>query len=207
MAAAAIVIMTLMPAFPYAGETDAEKATAEKAETQKADAQATDAVPFDVKVVSGGTRWGPPETTWRMTYTKDKKTATFKITLPHMALGKGSFSRDEKKGDTTALLEDLAKILRGKVPEKVDQVDRLPVTFYVLGDKMTRTKTGSFKADPAGDWLLVKIFVAKDQGEFYLNINEKTGKGEIRMKDPDQGDVVMGELPKVLLFTSSEPNR
>jgi hypothetical protein len=183
---AAIAIMTMLPALPYAGETNTEKA------------KATDAVPFAVEIVSGGTRWGPPETTWRMTHTKDKKTATFKVTLPHKPSGKGAFLRDEKKTDAAVLLGDLAKALRGKIPEKVDPVDRLPVTFYILGDKMSRTKTGSFKAEPAGDWLLVKIFAPKDQGEFYLNINEKDGKGEIRMKEPDKGDLLVGELAKIL---------
>jgi len=189
IAAAVIVCLALCPGVPYAGDTKAEKKKAE----------APDAVSFGVEIVSGGTRWGPAETTWRMSYTKDKKTATFRITLPHKALGKGSFTRDEKKKDATVLLGDLATTLRGKVPDTVDQVDELPVTFYVLGDNMTKTKTGSFKAEPAGDWLAVKIFVAKDHGEFYLNINEKEGKGEIRMKDPEQGVVVMGELAKVLL--------
>jgi len=194
IAAAAIVCLALYPGVPHAGDT----------KTEKKKAEAADAVSFGVKIISGGTRWGPAETTWRMSYTKDKKTATFRITLPHKALGKGSFSRDDKKTGATVLLEDLATALRGKVPDTVDQVDELPVTFYVLGDKMSRTKTGSFKAEPAGDWLAVKIFVAKDRGEFYLNINEREGKGEIRMKGPDQGEAVMNELAKVLAPLDSE---
>ena len=187
IAVTVIVTLALWPAISYAGDKDAEKSNAQK----------PDVVAFDVKVVSGGTRWGPPQTTWRATYKKNGKTGMFKITFPHKALGKGTFSREEKS-DTSVLLRDLGKALRGKVPEKVDQVDELPVTFYILGDKMSRTERGSFKAAPVGDWILVKIFVAKDRGEFHLNINEKTGKGEIRMKDPDQGDAVMGELAKVL---------
>ena len=156
----------------------------------------TNAVVFDVKVLTGGSRWGPPQTTWLATYTNEGKTAQFRITLPHKALGSGAFSREEKS-DTSILLRDLGKALRGKVPEKVDQVDELTVTFYVLGDKMTRTEKGSFKGGGKGDWLLVKMFVFHDEAEFYLNINEKTGKGEFALKDPDYGDRVLKELGKV----------
>ena len=158
----------------------------------------TNAVVFDVKVVTGGSRWGPPQTTWLATYKKDDKTAQFRISLPHKALGSGTFSREEKS-DTSVLIRDLGKALRGKVPEKVDQVDELTVTFYVLGDKMTRTEKGSFKGGGKGDWLLVKMFVFHDEAEFYLNINEKTGKGEFALKDPDYGDRVLKELAKVFL--------
>ena len=116
--------------------------------------------------------------------------------MPHKALGSGKLSREEKS-DTSVLLRDLGKALRGKVPEKADQVDELTVTFYVLGDKMTKTEKGSFKGGGKGDWLLVKLFVFHDEAEFYLNINEKTGKGEFAMKDPDYGDRVLKELAKV----------
>jgi len=156
----------------------------------------TNAVVFDVKVVTGGSRWGPPQTTWLATYTNEGKTAQFRIALPHKALGSGTFSREEKS-DTSVLLRDLGKALRGKVPEKVDQVDELTVTFYVLGDKMTKTEKGSFKGGGKGDWLLVKMFVFHDEAEFYLNINEKTGKGEFALKDPNYGDRVLKELAKV----------
>jgi len=167
----------------------------------------TNAVVFDVKVVTGGSRWGPPQTTWLARYPptpkgsgvagkKDGKTAQFRIALPHKALGSGTFSREEKS-DTSVLLRDLGKALRGRVPEKVDQVDELTVTFYVLGDKMTKTEKGSFKGGGKGDWLLVKMFVFHDEAEFYLNINEKTGKGEFALKDPDYGDRVLKELAKV----------
>ena len=89
------------------------------------------------------------------------------------------------------------------MPEKVDQVDELTVTFYVLGDKMTKTEKGSFKGGGKGEWLTVKIFVAHDKAEFYLNINEKSGKGEIARKDADYGDLVMGELARVFWAASS----
>jgi hypothetical protein len=43
------------------------------------------------------------------------------------------------------ILRDPGKALRSKAAEKVNQVDWLTVTFYVPGDKMNRTKKGSFK--------------------------------------------------------------
>ena len=175
----------------------------------------TNAVAFDVKVLTGGSRWGPPQTTWRATYSpapegsgaaggKGGKTAAFEISFPHRALGQGTFRRDPDS-DTSILLRDLGRALRGKVPETVDPVDELTVTFYVLGDRMSRTETGGFRAGGQGDWLLVKVFVDRDEAEFYLNINEKTGNGEIRMKDPDYGDAVLGELGKVFSPAKAKP--
>jgi len=43
------------------------------------------------------------------------------------------------------ILRDPGKAFRGKVLEKGNQVDWLTVTFYVSGNKMNRTKKGSFK--------------------------------------------------------------
>ena len=187
----------------------------------------TNAVAFDVQVLSGGSRWGPPQTTWRATYppasegpgaagSHGGKVARFEISLPHRALGRGTFRRDPDC-DASLLLRDLGRALRGRVPEAVDPVDELTVTFYVLGDKMSQTETGGFRAGGQGDWLLVKVFVGRDESasaeegsgatgaEFYLNINEKSGKGEIRMKDPDYGDAVLGELSKVFSPAQARP--
>ena len=184
---AAVGSLALWPAWSYGGDPSSPEGYA---------ATRTNAVVCEVKVVGGGSRWGPPQTTWVATYTNEGKTAQFRISLPHKALGSGTFSREEKS-DTSVLLRDLGKALRGKVPDKVDQVDELTVTFYVLGDKMSKTEKGSFKGGGQGDWLLVKMFVFHDEAEFYLNINEKTGKGEFAMKDPDYGDRVLKELAKV----------
>ena len=193
--AVVVVSLALWPAWSYGGDPSSPEGYG---------ATRTNAVVFDVKVVAGGSRWGPQSTTWLATYGKGGK---FRITLPHKALGSGTFSREPssreatpgqgEKSDTSVLLRDLGKALRGKVPDEVDQVDELTVTFYVLGDKMTRTEKGSFKAGGQGDWLLVKIFVGKDEAELHLRINEKTGKGEFGMKDPDYGDRVLKELAKV----------
>ena len=166
----------------------------------------TNAVVFDVKVVGGGSRWGPPQTTWQATYTKDGKTAEFDITLPHKAAGAGIIARVEGS-ESAVLIRDLGEAIGGVVPDTVDQGDELTVTFIVLGNQMTKTAAGSFKGGGQGDWLLVKIFVAHDQAEFYLNINETAGKGEIVRKDPDDGDKILEELAKVLTPFAIAPTR
>ena len=44
----------------------------------------------------------------------------------------------------------------------------------------------------------MKIFLAGDQSEVFLNLNPTTNKGEFSIKDVDYGDVVIAELAKVL---------
>jgi hypothetical protein len=57
---------------------------------------------------------------------------------------------------------------------------------------------GRFSGNPAGEWVNMKIFLANDEGEVFLNLNPTSNKGEFSIKDVDYGDVVIAELAKVL---------
>ena len=67
--------------------------------------------------------------------------------------------------------------------------------FFVLGVNLEKQKNG-FSGE--GDWICLKSFVENEKGygEFYLNLNPKTGKGEIVMKDPQYTDFLKEELVK-----------
>lgn len=54
-----------------------------------------------------------------------------------------------------------------------------------------------FTSEPPGDWIATKVFVADSEGEFFLNLNSKGGSGEISIKDPEYGNVVLRELSRV----------
>lgn len=51
-----------------------------------------------------------------------------------------------------------------------------------------------------GDWMLLKCFVENENGygEFYINLNTKTGEGEIVPKDLDYGNFLLSVLKQTL---------
>ena len=65
---------------------------------------------------------------------------------------------------------------------------------------MSQATGGGFGAKPPGNWTAIKIFLgAGDQeGEVFLNLNPKIGKGQFSMKDAEYGELVLTELAKVL---------
>jgi hypothetical protein len=57
-------------------------------------------------------------------------------------------------------------------------------TTMCLGSNIGKNQNGSFSG--LGDWTLFKCFVSEEDGrygEFYFNLNTKTGEGEIKAKD------------------------
>lgn len=65
--------------------------------------------------------------------------------------------------------------------------------YIILGTNQRKTESG-FVA--GGDWTLIKCFVSNPRGygEFYLNLNQKTGEGEIVFKDTNYGDFLGKEF-------------
>jgi len=67
--------------------------------------------------------------------------------------------------------------------------------FVVLGVNLEKKKIGFLGK---GNWICLKSFVNNERGygEFYLNLNPKTGKGEIVMKNPQYIKFLEKELSK-----------
>jgi len=145
---------------------------------------------------------------WAATYSAGGKTAKFRIelgpsepakdtTLP-LSYGKGHFV-GEPGSDASVFLADLKKAFEAKtIPTKVEKVASLPFEFVILGKERLRPSDGGFSANPGGEWVHMKIFLANDEGEVFLNLNPSSNKGEFSIKDVDYGDVVVAELAKVL---------
>lgn len=71
-------------------------------------------------------------------------------------------------------------------------------TYLVLGHDMEKIKNGFAEN---GNWTLFKCFIRegkKGYGEFYININTRTGEGELVKKDDMFGDFLVKKFTEEL---------
>lgn len=136
----------------------------------------------------------------------------------------GAFIRDTDS-HYSEFLRQVAKALEAKsIKARKSKIDRLDFTIALLGQNLSRvamgkaggltsdafeqppsqgqsqgnkTLAGGFTSEPPGDWIATKVFVADGAGEFFLNVNSKESRGEISIKDPEYGNVVLRELSRV----------
>ena len=148
--------------------------------------------------------------TWLATHESSAGTARFQIRLilrtpsgdSPFAISTGAFN-SEPDSQYSEFLRQVAKALEAKnIKARKSKTGRLDFTLAVLGQNLSRgpganVLAGNFTSEPRGDWVATKIFVAGGDGEFFLNLNSKDAKGEISIKDPDYGDVVLRELSRV----------
>ncbi|HEX5324147.1 MAG TPA: hypothetical protein VFW40_10200, partial [Capsulimonadaceae bacterium] len=118
--------------------------------------------------------------------------------MPDYAFGEGAFIH-LPGSNSAGLLQALGKVLEAKsVPGHVKRENRLPFTYVVLGENQTRMPDGSFADSPPGGWKAMKLFLGDDDGEFFFNLDPKSGQAEITEKDPDYGDYDIKQLASVL---------
>jgi len=149
---------------------------------------------------------------WLASHSAKGKTANFRIELEapkrledneakpfDIHNGQGRFIA-EPGSDASALLSDLKNVLEAKTLPEVQRAGTLPFTFVSFGSHQSQAPAGGFNADPPGNWTPMKVFVGEgeQEGEFYLNLNPALKKGQFSIKDPDCGDIVLGQLAKVL---------
>lgn len=171
----------------------------------------SDSVFFSIRQLSAVDTVEGQVVTWLGTHNREGKEARFKIeaTLKEpkqgnpFVFGTGAFFREDTS-DSSVLLKEIAQALEAKeTPSVGSKTNKLLFTTAILGRNLSRgigkdALAGSFTSDPKGDWLALKIFVAEGEGEFFLNLNSKTGQGEFSIKDPEYGDIVVRELARVL---------
>jgi hypothetical protein len=165
-------------------------------------------VAFDLEPLQGGSG----QQQWIATYASRGTTARFRIELGkskastqgtkdfNMKVGEGRFVA-EAGSDASVLLVDLQKALEAKkLPKPAPRANSLAFTFANIGENLSQIAGGGFNTEPPGNWTAMKIFVGEgdQEGEVFLNINTKIKKGQFSLKDPDYGDLVLGELAKVL---------
>ncbi len=137
-------------------------------------------------------------------------TARFRIDLKLPAapsespsFSSGAFTR-EAGSDGSVLMEHLAQALQAKrVPPAAAGVQTLPFGAAVLGQKLSRGPgkdaiAGEFTSDPAGGWIVTKLFLGEGEGEVFLALDPEAGWGQFIMKDPAYGDDVVAELGRIL---------
>jgi hypothetical protein len=149
----------------------------------------------------------------RATYSSQRHTAKFRIEFDPskpvgskdpkdfpMKVGEGRFVA-EPGSDATGLLLDLKKALDAKtLPSKVHRLESLPFTFVSSGEELSQAAGGGFNADRPGNWEAIKIFIGEgaQEAEMFVNINTVVKKGQFLMKDPDDGDLALAQLARVL---------
>ena len=150
-------------------------------------------VAFDLEILQSGN--GSQQ--WRGTYASQGKVAKFRIEFGparpaeteagkdfNLKSGEGRFA-PEAGSDASVLLADLGKALQAKVQPRAASIrTRVPFTFANIGENLSQATGGGFGAD--------------QEGEVFLNLNPKIGKGQFSMKDAEYGDLVLTELAKVL---------
>lgn len=151
------------------------------------------------------------EIIWLATHESQSGVARFKIRIAlkkatgdlPVAFSRGAFLR-EKDSQPAGFLKLVATALEATDERKAKpKVDSLEFMAAMLGENLSRGSgpdlfAGGFTSTPAGNWIATKVFVADGEGEFFLNLNPKEGIGEILMKDPEYGDIVLAELERVL---------
>lgn len=146
---------------------------------------------------------------WRATYEGGGKIARFRIELQPEPKGARlpAFVRcgltREAGSDGSVLLQDLARVLGGRVPDPGPGVETLDVAAALLGRDLSRggqgnLAAGAFASEPKGPWLATKLFLSDGEGEVFLNLDPIGGYGEFSMKDPDYGPTVVRELARLL---------
>jgi hypothetical protein len=152
-------------------------------------------------------------TQWLAIYTSQGKTAKFRIEFGPERATETKDPKDvpisfgtgrilpEPSSDSSVLLSDLAKALEAKhPPTKVKRVSSLSFTFANIGANLSQAPGGGFNTKPSGHWIATKIFIGEgdQEGQFFLNINSTTNKGQFSIKDADYGDIVISGLAQVL---------
>ena len=166
---------------------------------------------FDIKQLSTLDSSEGQVVTWLGTHEQNGKIARFRIELTlktpkqgsPFTFGTGAFIREEAS-EPSVLLKEIGHAFEAKqLPSGNSKTHKLSFTTAILGRNLSRgvgkdALAGSFTSTPEGDWIAVKVFVSEGEGEFYLNLNSKSGQGEFSIKDSEYGDVVLRELVKVL---------
>lgn len=163
-------------------------------------------VSFRISEVSNSTVGDAREYVWLATHETKSAKAQFLISIQLkqvqggslFAFSKGYFAR-VPGSQSSELLKQLAVALAANKPRLSEsKVQKLPFDFAILGTGLTRESGGGFSSKPAGSWIATKVFLAKGEGEVFLNIDPRASIGEFSIKDEDYGNIVVFELSKVL---------
>jgi hypothetical protein len=164
-------------------------------------------VGFDIEPIRGESK------RWIATYKSQGKIAKFRIELGAATVSSAKEAKDfdlkfgegmfvaEEGSDASVFLKDLQKAIEAKtLPTATARSPSVRFTFASLGENLSQISGGGFHTKPPGGWICMKIFLGEgdQEGEVFLNLNSAIRKGQFSMKDSNYGDLVLGELAKVL---------
>lgn len=107
----------------------------------------------------------------------------------------------EPGSDSSVLLADLQRALRAKTAPKVPPTKTsIPFTYVILTEHLSPSAGGEFSANPAGTWTAMKLIFGDGdrESEILLHLNDAGKRGQLSMKDPENGDLALAELAKAL---------
>ncbi len=111
--------------------------------------------------------------------------------------------------DYRPLVCDLVRTFLGvetsNPPRVRDRVNTLALPFEIVGLKMSRSLggltpadgPGHYRSSPAGDWMVLQVFVPGRSESFLLGINDRQGCGELVPTGKDDGAPVIKTLARV----------
>lgn len=182
------------------------KAADQNAEVYVADANS---VGFNIEPLPAGSG----SARWLATYSSNGKAARFEIELMSSTPLEDEESKrfDIKSGkgrlvavpqsDASVLLVDLKKALEANaLPTRVQRADSVSFNFVSFGQNQSQAAGGGFADKPPGHWIPMKIFLDEgaNEGQVFLNLNPVIKMGSFSIKDPEDGDLVLAQLAKVL---------
>lgn len=147
---------------------------------------------------------------WQARYSHPGGWATFDLSVD-LAGGACTFHR-VKGTDYSALLADLTRSLMGpgaRLPRTSEPVERIALETTVVGLKMARgtgsvrdlggdsAHAGPFRADPSGEWLVVRAFVPDGSESFLLAVSDRLGAAEIVVPSTEAGAAALRTLGPV----------
>ena len=140
----------------------------------------------------------PMRRRWQAIHTHGQGAARFQIRTD---LGRNTCTISRTAdSDYTALLRELA----GKTSESVTPVppptrrtDSLTFDIDINGLKLPKVASQSAAVGPAGDWLVVQVYLPGSTEWFLLGISDRQGAGEIFVPKAEAGPVVLHALNQV----------
>lgn len=166
--------------------------------------QEVNPVPFKITAAEPMAGGDPKAKSWLVTCGKDK--FLMDLVIPSASPSEaipfttGRFCRYQET-DARQCLDSIARVLKAtQVEAPRERSQCLPFQAAILGQNLN----DHLISPPRGTWIAAKVFVAEGEGELYLNLSPETGEGEISIRDPEYGNVVVRELAKVLAGPGSE---
>lgn len=137
----------------------------------------------------------PMRRRWQAIHTHGQVAARFQI---RMDLGRNTCTILRMAGsDYTGLLAELAGTTSESLPQATHRANSLTFDIDIIGLKLPKVATQSAAVGPAGDWLVVQMYLPGSTESFLLGVSNRQGAGEISVPNAEAGPAVLHALKQV----------